>query len=175
MVLWLTGISGSGKTTLADALHGILKPRFPELVMLDGDQVRAAFGDGLGHTQAERVIQVTRVQRLAKLLSDQGLKVIVALVYQDEALLAWNRGNIDDYFEIHIQCSLDTVRKRDRKGLYRAFERGETKHLVGCDIPWMPPKRPDLVIDGDDPGDPRELAANIIGLVPQFANTGGEH
>jgi adenylylsulfate kinase-like enzyme len=175
MVLWLTGLSGSGKTTLADALHALLKPRFPELVMFDGDQVRAAFGDGLGHTQRERVIQVTRVQRLAKLLSDQGLKVIVALVYQDEALLAWNRGNIDDYFEIHVDCSLDTVKERDAKGLYRAFERGETKHLVGCDIPWTPPERPDFVVDGDDPADPVELAADIIRSVPQLANEDGKN
>jgi adenylylsulfate kinase-like enzyme len=108
MVLWLIGLSGSGKTTLANALKERLGPRFAGLVVLDGDQVRAAFGDGLGHAPEDRVVQVTRVQRLARLLSDQGLVVIVALVYQNPALLSWNRDQIQNYYEVHIDCSLET-------------------------------------------------------------------
>jgi adenylylsulfate kinase-like enzyme len=166
VVLWLTGLSGSGKSTLATALHEALRPRFEGLVMLDGDQVRAAFGDGLGHTQPERVVQVARVQRIAKLLSDQGLVVIVALVYQDSTRLTWNRDNIEDYVEIYVDASMDTVQRRDTKGLYAAFERGETENLVGCDIPWAPPEGADFVVDGDNPIDPGVSAARIIRDVP---------
>jgi adenylylsulfate kinase len=174
MVLWLTGLSGSGKTTLASALKERLGPRFAGLVVLDGDQVRAAFGDGLGHGPEDRVVQVTRVQRLARLLSDQGLMVIVALVYQNPALLSWNRDRIRNYYEVHIDCSLETVKRRDTKGLYAAYERGEMEHVVGCDIPWVPPRRPDFVINGDAPPDPSESAKDILSSIPRLARDPGE-
>jgi len=54
--------------------------------------VREAFGDGLGYREEDRIVQVTRVQRIAKLLADQDLIVIVALVYANVSLLDWNRG-----------------------------------------------------------------------------------
>ena len=37
MVIWITGLSGAGKTPLCEALFGLLKPRLPELLVLDGD------------------------------------------------------------------------------------------------------------------------------------------
>ncbi len=42
MVIWVTGMSSSGKTTLCNALWATLKPNMPQLVLLDGDAVRAA-------------------------------------------------------------------------------------------------------------------------------------
>ena len=61
MVVWLTGLSGSGKTTLSNALYRLLKPRLPEVEVLDGDAVRSAFGADLGYTEQDRVTRVRRV------------------------------------------------------------------------------------------------------------------
>ena len=75
MVIWLTGLSGSGKTTLCNSLWDLLKPDLPQLVLLDGDAIRSALGERLGYKEPDRVVQITRIQNLAKMLSDQGLVV----------------------------------------------------------------------------------------------------
>ena len=166
MVIWVTGLSGSGKTTLWNAIHRRVGPNCPGLVVLDGDAVRAALGGDLGFGEADRVVQVKRLQGLAKLLADQGLLVIVAVVYSSPELLRWNRENLPGYFEVHLKAALETVARRDSKGLYLATSLGEIKDIVGMDIPWQEPVSPDLVIDGDRPEDPDDLARRVIAAVP---------
>ena len=169
MVIWLTGLSGAGKTSLAEALCRLLKPRLPQLVVLDGDVIRAAFGNDLSYAEPDRETQIRRLQNMAKVLSDQGLVVIVAAVYSHPDLLAWNREHLCGYFEVHLDASLDTVRGRDRKGLYALAARGEATNVVGVDIPWRPPAAPDLVIHMDEPDPPTVLARYIAGEIPGLA------
>ena len=68
-VIWITGLSGAGKTTLGSAIYDRLKPRRPQLVMLDGDIVRTALSADLGYSETDRRIQIGRIQRLAKILA----------------------------------------------------------------------------------------------------------
>lgn len=166
MVIWITGISGSGKSTLCDALHAVLKPRIPELVILDGDVVREAFGGDLGYREEDRVVQITRLRGLARALSEQGLVVIVAALYAHPDLLDWNRENIPGYFEIYLDAPLSLVQARDPKGLYAKAAAGEMPDVVGIDIPWHAPARPDLRIDMTGNEAPEALARRVIEAVP---------
>ena len=125
VVIWITGLSGAGKTSLCDALGRMLKPCLPQLVRIDGDAVRQLFGDALEHTEADRKVQIGRIQRLAKMLSEQGLVVLVAALYCHPDLLAWNRTNLTDYFEVYLDAPLDLVERRDNKGLYAGAAAGE--------------------------------------------------
>ncbi len=169
MVIWVTGISDSGKTTLCQAMRDILKPDMNELVVLDGDAVRAAFGQDLGHREEDRVIQIRRLQNIAKLLSEQGQVVIVAALYANPELLAWNRENIAEYFEVYLDVPLEIVRQRDSKGLYAKVDSGQMKNVVGIDIPWQAPDSPDLVIFGNEPEPPEDLALRVILAVPRLS------
>jgi adenylylsulfate kinase-like enzyme len=171
MVIWVTGMSCSGKTTLCNALWATLKPNMPQLVLLDGDAVRAAFGDGLGYREVDRVVQITRIQKMAKMLSDQNLVVLVAALYANTELLAWNRENIREYFEIYLKASPETVRQRDNKGLYSKADSGAMKDVVGVDIPWHEPQSPNLIIDCDAGEDTDLLASRVLSLVPELGST----
>ena len=71
MVIWLTGISGSGKTTLARKLILKLKDRYPNILNVDGDEVRKLFGNNLGYSLEDRINQIGRVQRLSQYLEKQ--------------------------------------------------------------------------------------------------------
>jgi len=166
MVIWVTGLSGSGKTTLCDALWKVLKPRLPQTVSLDGDAVRRAFGDGLGYKEEDRVVQITRMQNLAKVLSDQNLVVLVAALYASPALLAWNRQNIQEYYEIYLDTPWETLLERDQKGLYSGAKAGTTPNIVGMDIPWHVPETPDMVINDETPWSPNKLAEDVLKAVP---------
>lgn len=166
--MWVLGLSGSGKTTLCRALRDALVPHVPELVVLDGDAVREAFGNDLGFAEADRVVQIGRLQGLARLLAGQGMKVIVAAVYARPDLLTWNRAHLPGYFEIYLRASSAALRARDSKGIYVRASRGELLNVVGVDIPWNCPTHPDLVIDTDDLEEPRRMAAKVIAAAPRL-------
>lgn len=86
MITWIYGNSGAGKSTLAERLRiGDLEQyKFDACVILDGDALRTIWSD-LGLSEADRREQNLRAARLAKLLDDQGVNVIVATIcpYRD--------------------------------------------------------------------------------------------
>ncbi len=170
MVVWITGLSGAGKTTISEALGALVKPCLPELVLVDGDAVRDLFGGGLGYAEADRVVQIGRLQRLARFLAGQGQVPVVAALYSHPDLLAWNRAKLPGYFEVLIDASVDLVSARDPKGLYRKAAVSEQPSVVGLDIPWHRPAFPDLVIDPRDGATPEQVASRIALAVPRLAN-----
>lgn len=169
MVIWITGLSGVGKTTLCKALTQSLKTHFPAIALLDGDIVRDAFENDLGYREEDRHQQIKRIQRIAKLLAVQDITVIVAALYSHPTLLAWNRKNLPEYFEIYLEASLESLRKRDHKGLYAGVISGSIKQVVGIDIPWHAPESPDLIINMDQLEKPEILARQVISTIPFLA------
>ena len=169
MVIWITGMSGSGKTTLATALHDLLKPTLPHTVLLDGDVIRAAFGVGLGYSEPERVVQIQRIQNLAKVLAGQELIVIVAALYANEDLLRWNRLNLPGYCEVYLEASIDLLEGRDKKNLYSMAKSGETRGVVGFDIPWNAPENPDVLFNADIEATPKEMVRQLIDQTPALS------
>ena len=161
MVIWLTGLSGAGKTLISQKLVERFKVAVPELVQIDGDEVRALYGNDLAFDEDSRRRQIQRIQQLAKILDSQNLLVVVAALYSHPELLAWNRANFDDYLEVYISAPLPLVQRRDTKGLYGKAINGELHHVVGIDIPWHAPANPDLIIDGELQEDPDVLALRI--------------
>ena len=161
MVIWITGLSGSGKTTLAVALRDLIKKQRREVVLLDGDVIREAFGQGLGFAEADRVKQINRIQQLAKILNDQGLIVIVAALYARSDLLQWNRQNLAPYTEVYIKASMALLHQRDSKQLYAKASAGEMPNVVGMDIPWHEPVHYDHLFHADDEAAPDAMAQQV--------------
>jgi len=171
MIVWITGISGSGKTTIAKALVKKLKPKIPHLFNVDGDEVRELFGEDLGYTERDRMIQIKRIQRLCHLLEKQNQVVIASALYSNKDLLKWNRENFSEYYEIYLNAPLALVKERDVKGLYKKYENGDEKNIIGLDIPWHEPKNPDLKIDCSGDLSLDEVIQKIINLIPKFKET----
>ena len=165
LVIWITGLSGSGKSTLSSELYRRLKASHPTLVRLDGDDIRAAFGADLSYREPDRARQIARIQRIAKLLADQGIDVIVGALYAHPDLLAWNRANLPDYFEIYLKAEIEFLRGRDPKGLYARAIRGEMTDVVGLDIPWHAPANPDLVVDAAVAPPVEAMARHVIDAI----------
>ena len=147
MVIWITGMSASGKSSLCNHFKSIYKDEFPSIFILDGDVIRDFYGNDLGYEVSDRVVQVKRMQKIAKFCESQGALVLVAILYGNDELLSENRHIFADYREVYIKADIQKLERREFKGLYSGARAGHIKNVVGVDIKWIEPKRPDLVFD----------------------------
>ena len=147
MVVWLTGLSGAGKSTISELLLPLMRQKFGSVLYIDGDIIREMFGSTLGYDVPSRIVQIKRIQALAKFASDQHITVLVAALYSNPELLDWNRENLHGYFEVYVDTPIDVLRVRDTKGLYQNALDGLKKNVVGVDIDWVAPQNPDLVVN----------------------------
>ena len=148
-MIWLTGISGAGKTSIAKALIKRFKNSLPHLINVDGDEIRMLYNNDLGYSREDRKKQIKRIQSICKFLDKQKMIVLASALYCDETILKWNREHFSQYKEIYIKASLALVKKADVKGIYSKYESKKVKNLVGLDINWIEPLKPDIVINRD--------------------------
>ncbi len=166
-VYWITGLSGAGKTTIGKIFYEKLKKEYPDTVFLDGDVLRKVFGDDLGYTREDRRKCAMRYSRLCALLGGQGINVICCTISMFDSVREWNRTNIHNYTEIYVKVSMKTLRARDQKGLYSGNTNEKEKDVVGVQMDFEEPKRPDLILLNDGEMRPEELAEQIAGLEAQ--------
>lgn len=178
MVIWIVGLSGAGKSTIGKHVYRQIRARAPNTFFLDGDQFRYVMGGDLGHTLEDRRANAGRMCRLGKVLEDQDINVVCCILSISEDHRRWNRENLKEYFEVYIKVSRETVESRDSKGLYEKAARGEIENVVGVDIEFVEPERPDMVVVNDDPAEaPELLAERIVDRVTAAfdpSTTGGE-
>ncbi len=149
MVVWLIGLSGAGKTTLAEqVVHDANKDNL-KTVLIDGDVIREIFNNDLGYSSEDRLKNAQRVCQLSKFLSDQNINVVCAILSIFPETRLWNKKNIDNYYEVFIDTPIETLVKRDSKGLYSKFQRGEISNVAGMDIDFPIPEDPDLIINNN--------------------------
>tara|TARA_B100000315_G_scaffold73585_1_gene67204 strand:+ start:181 stop:699 length:519 start_codon:yes stop_codon:yes gene_type:complete len=162
MVIWLIGLSGAGKTVIGKALAGSLRKMGRPVVFIDGDIFREIMGNDLGHSIEDRKKNADRICRFCKYMDQEGIDVVCSILSIFHESQGWNRKNINYYFEIYLDISLDTLRKRDPKGLYKKVFDGEINNVVGVDIPFNPPPNADMVIDNNEFTDNFEEIVNQI-------------
>lgn len=144
-VYWITGLSGAGKTTIGRLWYEELRCSGVSAVFLDGDELRQVFGDDLGFTEADRRKSAMRNARLCALLARQGFTVVCCTISMFDAVRNWNRANIPGYFEVYVKVTMDTLRRRDQKGLYS----GGDGNVAGVHFSVEEPKDPDLILEND--------------------------
>ena len=142
-VLWMTGLPCSGKTTIARKLQKLM----PELVVLDGDELRAQSSSS--DFSREGINENNR--KVANLAKDFSMSkpVCVSLnspfkEYREDA-----RKIIGDnkFIEAHIKCSLSICEERDVKGMYKKARRNDIKDFIGIDTDYEIPDNPELIVN----------------------------
>jgi adenylylsulfate kinase len=143
--LWFTGLSGAGKSTLAEAVRDELVARGRRVEILDGDEVRTNLSKGLGFSKEDRDTNIRRIGYVARLLARNGVATITAAIspyasVRDEV----RRAHEAPFVEIYVECPIDELVRRDRKGLYAKALAGEIKNFTGVSDPYEPPIAPDV-------------------------------
>lgn len=147
MVIWIFGLSGSGKSTLSSELAKRYKEKYSRLpVILDGDVLRGAYPDVLGHSSGERLEASRRMAKFAKCFHDQGHLVICSLVCLYPTARHWIKNHISDNLFVFVDAPLQTLIKRDPKGLYKQKESGLIDNVAGVDLPFPKPEKQDIRI-----------------------------
>jgi adenylylsulfate kinase-like enzyme len=161
-VFWITGLAGSGKSTLAIELAREIRSHGGSCIVLDGDVLREAFGDSLGHDVAARLVAAWRYARLASVLSRQGVIVICATISLFHEVQTWNRSNIPNLVEVFVDVPMKMLMERDKKGLYSGSLSGTVCNVVGMDINAEFPLCPDVHIHGEVYEKPHEMASILF-------------
>lgn len=155
-VYWITGLSGAGKTTIGKIFYNQLRSKYANTVFLDGDMLREVFGNDLGYSDADRHKCAMRYSNLCKLLQQQGIHVVCCTISMFQDIRQWNREHIENYHEIYVKVSDETLHMRNQKGLYSKYKNGEEKELAGFQVGMELPENPDLILQNDGEKTPEE-------------------
>ena len=155
-VYFFTGLAGAGKTTIGGLFFEKLKKSCPDAILFDGDRLRDAGGDRDYSTEARRRGAKSVLAKCRELAS-QGIDTVYCGIGMYADVRRWCRDNIENYREIYINASMETLRRRNQKGLYSPG----VKQVVGVDLPWDEPDCPDVLVINDYDESPEEIVRYI--------------
>ena len=155
-VYFFTGLAGAGKTTIGRLFYDRIKARRDSAILFDGDTQRAAYGNQ-DYTYEGRLKGAWGLFAQCKELADQGNDVVVCSISMYHAIQNWNRENIENYREIYVKASMETLYKKKKKKLYSSG----VENVVGVDIPAEFPEHPDVVLENDGQFTPEEIVAGL--------------
>jgi adenylylsulfate kinase len=149
-VLWFTGMSGAGKTTIAESASAQLCEKNLRPLILDGDAIRSSLHKHLSFSKEDimennRLISELCVQKMMNFDV-----IFVPIISPYKASREKAREIIgSNFFEVYIESPLDTLIKRDSKGLYQKSLEGKIDNLIGFSKKnvYEKPENPDLTIN----------------------------
>ena len=171
--MWITGLPGSGKSVVSDAFLRVLAGSGVHAQLLSSDELRKVVTPRPSYSLEERDIVYAVLVYIAKLLTQNGVNVVVDATgnlrrYRDDA-----RCGILRFFEVYLECPLEVCVEREvRRGktyhapkrIYsKAFE-GRAPTVPGVGQPYEAPLRPDLTLDTVECS-PEEGAREIVRMV----------
>ena len=151
ILLQLTGLPGVGKTTLSQEVKIRLLNQGRAIEVLDGDNLRQTMNKDLGFSRSDREENIRRLGVLGYSLLPQNKIVIIAAINPFEKI----RSELKKKYgakTIWLRCSVETLIRRDPKGLYRRAllpdEHPEKIfNLTGINDVYEDPVDADLIID----------------------------
>lgn len=157
-VYFFTGLAGAGKTTIGGLFYRRMKAKRNDVVLLDGDQLRRlSFNKQSRYTTEERREGAFYNFEMCKMLADQGINVVLCSISMYNDCRAWAREHIENYVEIYVKATMDTLHKRDQKGLYSSG----TKNVVGVDLLCEEPEHPNFVVENNGQQTPEQIVERL--------------
>jgi adenylylsulfate kinase len=163
IVIWLFGLSGSGKSTLALHLDEMISSKGHFVKRLDGDALRSGINSDLGFSDEDRQENIRRAAEIAKLFSEAGIVTVCSFISPAKKLRDTARQIIgeDLFYDVFLDCPIETCVSRDPKGLYKKALSGEIKNFTGIGAGFERPDKSFLTVCTDQQS-PEETATMIM-------------
>lgn len=179
--VWFTGLPGSGKTTVAREAEKLLTSKGLRVRRLEMDQVRMVLTPQPTYTEEERRIVYGALAFMAKLLTEEGINVIIDATGNLRQYRTVARWLIPRFAEIYVQCPLELSMEREaaRKGgfapksIYEKGQTGQSHTVPGLNVPYEEPQSPIAVIDTSK-ASPEEAGKQAVeAILKEFGGSSG--
>ncbi len=169
-VIWITGLPGAGKSTVANKLSlSIIKKYDEKPLIIDGDFIRKALGD-YDYSKEGRLKLAYSYMKMAHLFSQQGHIVICATVSMFEEVRIWGRDNISGYLEVFLECPIEVLKKRNKKGLYTNQKNQLINNVFSYNFDYDIPRKSDIYISNTQ----NYTIENIVREIMKKVNKDGQ-
>ena len=169
--VWVTGLPGSGKSTIAHRLLKKLNSLGFNAQILSSDALRKVVTPNPKYTEEERNIVYGTLVYIAKLLTDNGINVIIDATGNKRKYREKARREIQRFMEAYVKCPIEICIERESKrginsygaprNIYVKAFTGESKTVPGLGAPYEEPLNPEVIIDSDKLN-PEECAEKIL-------------
>jgi adenylylsulfate kinase len=167
--IWITGLPGSGKSAVAHALLGQLELQDIHAQLVSIDMLRSIVTPEPTYSVEERNIVYACIVYVSKLLTQNGVNVIIDATanrqrYRDDA-----RDQIRLFMEAYVHCPLQLCMEREAKrgntfmaprDIYKGAFMGKSKTVPGIGVPYEQPLNPEVTVDSAKQN-PEECAEKI--------------
>ena len=167
IVYWITGLSGAGKTTLGSMLYQELKSQKNDIVRLDGDELREIINNK-DYTYEGRKEVAFQYARFCRMLSEQGIDVVICTVSMYDEVRIWGRQNISHYCEIYVKVPMEDLIKRNQKQLYSRALKREIRNVIGVDVDFEEPKQSEIVVENSNDKCPNQSYAEMMMMLKEY-------
>ncbi len=174
--VWITGLPGCGKSVISRALVNILKEKKTQVQLLSSDELRKILTPKPMYTLEERDIVYTTMVYIARLLTENGINVIIDATgnlrrYRDHA-----REQIECFIEAYLECPVEVCMQREAerketfnapKQIYKkALENKALSTVPGVGQPYEVPLNPESLVMNYNLS-PEEVAEKILEKIVQ--------
>ena len=133
------------------------RKKYGNTVIINGDDIRKIF-NFQNYELKERKKLSMQYSKLAIFLSNQGLNIIMPVVAMFDQVREFNKKNIKYYVEVYIETNIKQLISRKDKNFYKK----KSKNIIGVDLKYEKPKKPDILIKNNFGNTPKILGKKLI-------------
>jgi len=171
--VWVTGLPSSGKSVVSEALLKLLNQKGIDAQLLSSDALRKVLTPKPSYSLKERAIVYATLAYIAKLLTQNGVNVVVDATgnlrrYRENA-----RKEIQKFIEAYLECPLKVCMEREaRRGktyhapkqIYTSALKGKAPTVPGIGQPYESPLKPEITINTTE-NTPEQAAKKIVEIL----------
>ena len=162
-------MSGSGKSTLAEYIKNTYQNEGYTVRIIDGDDIRDRDVEKLGFGRKDVEVNNLRIAKLCLDSKDSEFDLIlVPVISPYDEVRKRTRSLLEPYYHlVYVEADIDSLKKRDTKGLYKAADQGLINDLIGYSEinPYDKPSDADFVVNTNNNTLLNDSKQSLLGFV----------